>query len=111
MLWHQEWDEFPKDAHLCCPKINDDDLNDYSQFDDPYYDEITTEEKRQRVAQYEHRLQITYNLSLLMGIPADRSSSWMGEWTERVESFLFRCDSCIRNWHRSREQFIKRLPE
>ncbi|KAK4229582.1 putative helicase [Podospora fimiseda] len=107
--WHQEWEEFPPDAHLCCPKVHDEDDNDYSQFDDPYGDDITTTEKRLRVEQYKHRLSVTYDLSLLMGIPQDRASTWLHEWKDKVESFLQRCDDCIRNWHRGREQFVKRL--
>ncbi|KAK3987457.1 putative helicase [Cladorrhinum sp. PSN332] len=109
--WHHEWEDFPPDAHLCCPKVNDEDDNDYSELDDCYGDEITTQEKKARLAQFEHRLKVTYNLSLLMGLSPERSSNWMEEWAERVESCLCRCDGCVRNWHRGREQFVKGLPE
>lgn len=115
--WHRELEAFPSDVHWCCPKIGDDDETNYDEpnvADGP--DEngeggVSAAEKQKRIKDYENRLRITYNLSLLMGIPDDRSSQIYPEWKEDVEDFLLRCDACIRNWHRGRDQFLKRLPE
>ncbi|KAK4649494.1 DEAD-box type RNA helicase [Podospora bellae-mahoneyi] len=115
--WHNDFEDFPPDAHLCCPKLNDDDLTDYENLDFPDEPDesgggaVSVEEKKKRNEDYKHRLQISYNLSLLMGLPPERSSTWLPNWKERVETYLTRCDSCIRRWHRAREPFLQRLPE
>ncbi|KAK4189241.1 putative helicase [Podospora australis] len=115
--WHRELLAFPSDAHWCCPKLHDDDATDYDHPDVPDepdedgHGAVSVGEKKQRIKNYEKRFEITYNLSLLMGIEEDRSALIFPEWKEEVEEFLLRCDACIRNWHRGRDKFLKRLPE
>ncbi|KAK4198419.1 putative helicase [Triangularia verruculosa] len=115
--WHHDFEDFPPEAHLCCPKINDDDPADYENLDTPEEPDesgggaVSVEEKQKRNQDYKHRLQISYNLSLLMGLPPERSGDWLSEWKNRVGSYLTRCDSCIRRWHRARNPFLQRLPD
>ncbi|KAK4177036.1 putative helicase [Triangularia setosa] len=115
--WHHDFEDFPPDAHLCCPKINDDDITDYENLDIPDEPDdsgsgaVSVEEKKSRNEEHKHRLQISYNLSLLMGLPPERSSTWLPNWKDRVEAYLTRCDSCIRRWHRARNPFLQRLPD
>lgn len=101
----------PHDRHLLCPKLSDDDDEEY---DDPDADgEITSEVKKQRISDYEERLHITYNCSLVLGL--EQSPSTQGklidQFKNRVEPFLQACANCVRNWHRSREPFKKDLEQ
>ena len=107
-LWH-EFKEWPPQAHLFCPKLNDDDCTNYDQPNVPDEDGVTVEEKHRRIEASMQRHVNAYNLSLLMGIPPEEAGDWLREWTDTVEKYLTTCDSCAREWHKSRERFLKGL--
>ncbi|KAF3768529.1 hypothetical protein M406DRAFT_250805 [Cryphonectria parasitica EP155] len=107
---YAEWDDLPEDAHLLCPKVNDADDEDY-QSNGPPTSGITAIEKEQRIKDAKLRKELTYDLSLLLGISKEQSGGWLDHWTERVESFLTRCDGCILGYHMHRRVFLKKLRE
>lgn len=106
--WHRDFEDRPPDAHLCCPKIDDDDTSNY---EDPGPDEggTSAEEKKRRIEEYETRFQNVYNLSILMGLGREVAGEWLDNWTQTVEACLMQCDQCVRNWHRTRDPYLKGL--
>ncbi|KAK4145391.1 SEN1 N terminal-domain-containing protein [Dichotomopilus funicola] len=108
IAWHRDFEDRPPDAHLCCPKIDEDDTSIY---DDPGPDEggTTAEEKQRRIEEYETRFQNVYNLSILMGLGREVAGEWLDNWTQTVEACLMHCDQCVRNWHRNRDSYLKGL--
>ncbi|EPE08021.1 dna-binding protein smubp-2 [Ophiostoma piceae UAMH 11346] len=108
---HQELERIPPEAHLFCPRTSDDDVEDY---DDPAYlsPDLTpeTRERRQKlIDDGRRRLQLTSWASLILGISAEQADRWLGDWISRTETFLVKCDSCIRAWHMERKALKGRL--
>lgn len=108
-VWTQ-WQPLDNVKHLLCPKVNDDDDEDYSSPGPPVTD-ITAEEKAQRIQDAQHRRDLTYQLALLLGIDEDMSIGWLEPWTEGIERCLTKCDSCILYYHMHRKAFLKKLRE
>lgn len=106
----EEWHSLPDEVHLFCPKIDDDDEEDY-QSPGPPVTEITSAEKEKRIQDVQKRKELTYNLSLLLGISKEQSGGWLHQWTDRAESFLTKCDGCILGYHMYRRIFLKNLRE
>ena len=106
-LWN-EFKEFPPEAHLFCPKINDDDTTVY---EDLTIDEegVSREEKTKRIQDGITRHLTAYRLSLLLALRPEDAGDWLTQWSDTVNSFLTRCDSCATKWHKSREKFLKAL--
>ncbi|KAK4236337.1 SEN1 N terminal-domain-containing protein [Achaetomium macrosporum] len=109
ITWHRAFEERPPDAHLCCPKIDDDDTANYDEPDVPDEGGISADEKGRRIKEYEDRFQTVYNLSILMGLGREVAGEWLDNWAQAVESCLTRCDSCVRNWQRNREPYLNGL--
>ncbi|KAL2263133.1 hypothetical protein VTK26DRAFT_8031 [Humicola hyalothermophila] len=107
--WYRDFEDCPPDAHLCCPKVDDDDLTNYDDPDAPDEGGSSVDEKKSRIKDYEERFQNVYNLSILMGLGKEVAGPWLDNWTQAVESCLTRCDSCVRNWHRNRDPYLKGL--
>ncbi|KAK4125016.1 hypothetical protein N657DRAFT_632934 [Parathielavia appendiculata] len=107
--WHRAFEDRPPNAHLCCPKIDEDDAANYDEPDVPDEGGVSAEEKKRRIEEYEGRFQNTYDLSILMGLGREIAGEWLDNWTQAVESCLTRCDSCVRNWHRHRQPYIHGL--
>jgi senataxin len=107
--WHRAFEDRPPNAHLCCPKIEEDDFANYDEPDVPDEGGISVEEKKRRIEEYESRFQNVYDLSILMGLGREIAGEWLDNWTQAVESCLTRCDSCVRNWHRNREPYLNGL--
>ncbi|KAK4102063.1 hypothetical protein N658DRAFT_424144 [Parathielavia hyrcaniae] len=107
--WHRAFEDRPPDAHLCCPKIDEDDPANYDEPDVPDDEGVSAEEKKRRIEEYEGRFQNTYDLSILMGLGREIAGDWLDNWTQAVESCLTRCDSCARNWHRNRGPYLHGL--
>ncbi|CAK7209340.1 DEAD-box type RNA helicase [Sporothrix bragantina] len=108
---HQELERIPPDTHLFCPRTSDDDQDDY---DDPTAGgaSFTPEEKAARQARIDdgrRRLQLTSWASLILGINRDQADRWLGDWIQRTESFLVKCDGCVRAWHMERKALKDRL--
>ncbi|KAL2133327.1 hypothetical protein VTI74DRAFT_2522 [Chaetomium olivicolor] len=109
ITWHRTFEDRPPDAHLCCPKIDDEDSANYDEPDVPDEGGISVNEKKSRIEEYEARFHNVYNLSILMGLERDVAGEWLDNWTQAVESCLTSCDSCVRNWHRNRESYLNGL--
>ena len=109
--YHSELETIPAEVHLFCPKLDDDDVTNYEDMVHDDEDGPTSAEKQERIKSFEGRQLAAYYLSLLMGISVDTVGSWLQEWVERTERFLTKCDSCVKNWHQYRGQFIRTLRE
>ncbi|CAK7267575.1 DEAD-box type RNA helicase [Sporothrix epigloea] len=108
---HQELERIPPENHLFCPRTSDDDQEDY---DDPAAGgaSLTPEEKaarQARITESRRRLQLTCWASLILGINRDQADRWLGDWVQRTESFLVKCDGCVRAWHMERKALKDRL--
>lgn len=108
---YEQWAGLLEEPHLFCPKINDDDDEDYNDSSPQTTTGITPEEKQQRIQDAQRRTELTYDLSLLLGISKDQAGGWLKQWTERIESCLTECDSCILGYHMHRKVFLKKLLE
>ncbi|KAK3905016.1 SEN1 N terminal-domain-containing protein [Staphylotrichum tortipilum] len=109
IVWHRAFEDRPPDAHLCCPKIDEEDFANYDECDVPDEGGLSLEEKTRRIAEYEERFKNVYNLSILMGLERETAGEWLDNWTQAVEACLMRCDACVRNWHRSRILYLESL--
>jgi senataxin len=107
--WHHVFEDRPPNAHLCCPKVDEEDLANYDDPNEPDDDGPSAEEKQARIKEYESRFQNVYNLSVLLGLGRGVAGEWLDNWAEAVEACLTGCDSCVRNWHRNREPFLNGL--
>ncbi|CAK7263281.1 DEAD-box type RNA helicase [Sporothrix epigloea] len=108
---HQELERIPPETHLFCPRTSDDDQEDY---DDPAAGgvSLTPDEKatrQARISDCRRRLQLTSWASLILGINRDQADRWLGDWIQRTESFLVKCDGCVRAWHMERKALKDRL--
>ena len=100
-------EKIPPGPHLFCPKIDDNDAEDYDDAEEPQEPgEITAAEKQQRIDEGKARAHVAYRLSYLLFFP-ERTTTWLNTWTKRVEECLTNCDHCVRNWHLGREPFLK----
>ncbi|KAK4155137.1 SEN1 N terminal-domain-containing protein [Chaetomidium leptoderma] len=109
VAWHRIFEDRPADAHLCCPKIDEEDVANYDEPDVPDEGGVSADEKKRRIKEYESRFQNVYDLSILMGLGREVAGEWLDNWTQTVEACLTRCDSCVRNWHRNREPYLNGL--
>lgn len=108
---HQELERIPPDVHLFCPRTSDEDQDDY---DDPTAGGValTPDEKLARQGRLDdgrRRLHLTAWASLILGINRDQADRWLGDWIKRTESFLVKCDGCVRAWHMGRKALKDRL--
>lgn len=101
---YQEWINIPENCHLLCPRTTDGDDND----DEPYSG-IGPKEQERRIEEARRRVELTYDLSLLLGITEEQSSGWKEQWIERTEYFLTDCDGCVLRWHMHRKKFFEKL--
>lgn len=107
---YDEWKHLGSVKHLLCPKIDDEDQEDYDSPGPPITD-ITAEQKEQRIQDAQHRKDLTYELTLLLGITRHMSGGWIEVWTEGIERNLTKCDACILYYHMHRKAFLKKLRE
>jgi senataxin len=107
--WHRVFEDRPPDAHLCCPKVDEDDFANYDEPDVPDEDGLSADEKKRRISEYEDRFHNVYDLSILMGLGRELVGKWLDDWTQAVEACLTRCDSCVKNWHRYRQPYLNDL--
>lgn len=107
---YEMWIRYPGNHHSFCPKIDDTDYEDYNDATAPG-DEISIEEKQKRIEDAQERAEISYDLSLMLGIQKEAARGWLEQWVERTNSHLTSCDSCILSWHMGRKRFSKKLRE
>lgn len=106
---YEELRSIPTERHMCCPKISEDDDEDYDDLESP--GEISVAVKEQRIADGNKRLYLLYDCSLILGLPAGSAPILSDEFSKRSNAFLKACASCVRNWHRGRRPFLKRMSE
>ncbi|KAI0169773.1 SEN1 N terminal-domain-containing protein [Hypoxylon sp. FL1284] len=100
---------FPKGAHLCCPKVSEDDDENY---DDPdAASSISSALKVQRIQDAKDRLDQAYRCSLILGLPADATGGLGDQFEKRVGNCLQECPPCVRNWHKGRRPFLKEVSQ
>ncbi|KAF5138266.1 Helicase SEN1 [Metarhizium anisopliae] len=108
--WYEELQKLPHDCHLLCPKIDSDDRENYKTFDDPE-SQITVEDKKQRIEDGHHRIEITYWNSLIFGFDKSEAGKWAEEFKDRLEHVLRSCSECVLNWHMQRQVYLQRFSE
>ncbi|TWU77011.1 DEAD-box type RNA helicase [Metarhizium rileyi] len=108
--WYEELQRLPPDCHLLCPKVNRDDTENYKTLDNPE-SQITVDEKKQRIEDGHHRIEITYWNSLIFGFDKSEAGKWADEFKDRLEAGLRDCSECALNWHMQRHVYLQKVSE
>ncbi|KAI1501889.1 SEN1 N terminal-domain-containing protein [Biscogniauxia marginata] len=95
----------PPENHLFCPKISEDDEENYNDLEAE--SGLSIAEKEQRIQDGAHRLDMMYSCSLILGVDPTAASAMVEEFQTRSGAFLKSCATCVRNWHKAREPFLK----
>lgn len=99
----------PVEAHLLCPKVSEEDDEEYDELSDP--GDVGIAEKLRRIQDFKRRVGLTYQTSLIFGFEEENAALQLQEFRSRTNSFLTTCSQCVRNWHRNRKPFLKHLSE
>ncbi|KAM6480170.1 SEN1 N terminal-domain-containing protein [Trichoderma sp. SZMC 28011] len=108
--WYEEFQQIPAECHLLCPRINDDDDENYKTLDDPD-SRISSEEKQSRIEQSKKRIEVTYWNSLIFGFDKQEAGKWLEDFTGRLENCLKYCPECVLNWHMKRKYHLQMFSE
>jgi senataxin len=108
--WYKKLGSIPETKHLLCPKVDDDDSEDYSNLSASLGD-ITFEEKKKRVEEGKERLEIASWNSILFGYDRDKAGVWLTYYSDRMSKCLSNCDKCVLNWHNTRKSFLQKFSE
>ena len=108
--WYEEFQKFPPQYHLLCPRTGDDDDENYKILDDPE-SKISLEEKKKRIEAGKERLEITYWNSLIFGFDKRIAGKWLEDFTKRLEEGLKFCSDCVLNWHMKRKTTLQKFAE
>lgn len=108
--WYRKFSKIPKDLHLLCPRISDDDLEDYDK-PDPQYSNISPEEKRRRQQAAEERFEIVAWTSLIFGYDKTKAGIWLEKFSSRMEHCLQTCEKCVLSWHMGRNKIKTTISE
>lgn len=108
--WFEELQKIPESTHLLCPRIDDDDNENYRILDDPD-SQITLEEKKDRIEKGNKRIEITYWNSLIFGFDKKEAGKWLEKFTTRLEESLRSCSECVLNWHMKRQANLQKFSE
>lgn len=108
--WYEEFQKIDPALHLLCPKISDDDVENYRNLADPS-STISIEEKKKRVQEGEGRLEITYWNSLIFGFDKKDAGKWLEDFTQKLEHCLKTCSECVLNWHMRRKAHLQKFAE
>ncbi|KAK6586463.1 hypothetical protein PZA11_001520 [Diplocarpon coronariae] len=101
---------FSPDAHLFCPRRNDDDLLDYEQLNETE-ENISPEEKRELIREGRLRHNVAYKYSLVFGLDTETYGDLINPYHLRWNQLLAGCDKCVYNWHLGRKSYLKELSE
>ncbi|KAJ2971510.1 hypothetical protein NQ176_g7651 [Zarea fungicola] len=112
--WFDELQAIPASHHLLCPRVSDDDTENYRILDDRD-SEITKQEKEDRIEAGNKRIDITYWNSLIFGFDKKEAAKWLEAFTHRLDAALQSCAECVLNWHMRRkiqmQKFLERWDE
>jgi senataxin len=99
----------PSETHLLCPRVSEDDDEDYDDLEEP--GDVGTDEKQRRLEDFRSRVALVYQCSLIFGFEETSAASLQEQFKTRTSAFLQTCSHCVRTWHRNRAPFLKRLAE
>lgn len=108
--WFDEFQSIPPETHLLCPRINDDDAENYRLLDD-LDSAITREEKEKRIEAANSRINITYWNSLIFGFDKKDAGKWLADFSRRLDASLKSCSECVLNWHMRRKPQMQKFLE
>lgn len=108
--WFVELQNIPEAYHLLCPRISNDDEENYKTLDDPD-SQISVDEKNERIRQGNERVEITYWNSLIFGFEKRDAGKWLADFTVRLEHCLRYCCDCVLNWHMKRRLHLQKFAE
>ncbi len=108
--WFEELQKIPEGTHLLCPRIDDDDTENYRILLDPD-SQISLDEKKDRIEQGNKRIEITYWNSLIFGFDKKEAGKWLQQFTTRLEESLRSCSECVLNWHMKRQAHLQKFAE
>lgn len=108
--WFEKLQAIPSQYHLLCPKLSDEDNENYRIPYDPS-SEISADEKKKRVQDGERRVEITYWNSLIFGFDKKDAGKWLDDFTERLDGCLKYCSDCVLNWHMKRRAHLQKFAE
>ncbi|EXK99001.1 hypothetical protein FOQG_01697 [Fusarium oxysporum f. sp. raphani 54005] len=108
--WYEKIQCFDEECHLLCPRINDEDNENYKLVDDPD-SSITQEEKNSRIKAGKERLEVTYWNCLIFGFDQSSQGKWGEQLSERLNGCLKHCADCVYNWHMQRRELLQQFQE
>lgn len=108
--WYDDFQKIPPEVHLLCPRLGDDDDENYKDFDD-LDSKILPEEKQARIEQSKKRIEITYWNSLIFGFDKQEAGKWLEDYTARLDTCLKYCPECVLNWHMKRKAHLQKFSE
>lgn len=108
--WYEELGKFPVENHLLCPRISNEDDENYKILDDPE-SKISVQEKQDRIKKGTERIEITYWNSLIFGFDKKDAGKWLDDFSKRLEECLQLCSDCVLNWHIKRRAHVEKIAE
>ncbi|KAM0561006.1 hypothetical protein ACHAPJ_003506 [Fusarium lateritium] len=108
--WYEKIQNFDDECHLLCPRINDDDNENYRIREDPD-SSIPQDEKDSRIQKGKERLEITYWNSLIFGFDKSSQGKWGEQLGERLNGCLKHCADCVYNWHMKRRALLQQFQD
>lgn len=108
--WFNEWLLIPQEAHMLCPRISNDDDEDYNSPTTPNSG-ISAEEKKKRIVDGDKRIEITYWVSVIFGYDEKLAGKSLTDYATRLTDVLESCSDCVRNWHRMRQHYLQSFLE
>lgn len=108
--WYEKIQKFPKECHLLCPRVSDDDYENYKLLDDPD-STISQDEKKSRIEEGNERLKVTYWNCLIFAFDKQSQGKWGDELAERLNHILKYCPECVFNWHMKRKDVLQQFQE
>ncbi len=108
--WYTKFDSISPDLHILCPKVDDDDEEDYTKLEDGF-SSLTRFDKEKRIQDGVERRRTTLWNSILFALEASHSKAKLDAYSQRLEHALSSCDKCIMNWHMGQNPFLQEVQE
>ncbi|RGP62673.1 hypothetical protein FLONG3_10166 [Fusarium longipes] len=108
--WYEKIQAFDNECHLLCPRVNDEDNENYKIQNDPE-SAISQEEKTKRIEQGRERLEVTYWNCLIFGFDQTSQGKWGAQLGERLNACLKLCADCVYNWHMNRRVLLQQFQD
>ncbi|KAI1339290.1 SEN1 N terminal-domain-containing protein [Xylariaceae sp. FL0016] len=106
----KELQDVPPENHLFCPKISEEDAENYDNDEDPE-NTLSPHDREERIQGGLRRLHQMYSCSLILGIDPETAGAFRSQFLDRSDAFLRSCAACVRNWHKARKQFLKDMAQ